>query len=141
MKVEEVESISESIGKFTPYGLTSIDAANSLVLKSIAEKDWVGMTGNLRILAYTPGDQELNDLADAHIKETERKCESMRILGSGYVMADKFTLAGKIMAFLTERNFDLYKQLRLKMRLKGYLQTSWLPIDRKDLEKLESEEQ
>ena len=136
-----MKSISESIGKFTPYGLTSIDAANSLVLKSIAEKDWEGMTDNLRILAYTPGDQELIDLADAHIKETERKRESMRILNSGYVMADKFTLAVKSMAFLKERNFDLYKQLRLKMHLKGYLQTSWLPIDRKDLEKLEGGEQ
>jgi hypothetical protein len=124
----------EEIGRFTPFGLTSIDAANALVLRSIAEKDWQGMTDNLRILAYTPGDQELVDLAENHIKETENQMRMMRIqTQQGLTFADRLRTEPQVM-LLKERNFALYKEVRLLMFKKGYLAWSRL-VGSKDFEK------
>lgn len=130
------ESITENVGKFTPYGLTSIDAANSIVLRSIAEKDWEAMADNLRILAYTPGDIELIELADNHIKETLQRCEAMKLRQNNYVMADKFAIGVNRIAYLKDRNFELYRLLRVKMKAKGYLEWNKL-LGTKEFEILE----
>jgi hypothetical protein len=103
------------------------------------EKDWEGMTDALTTLAYTPGDQELNDLTDKHIKETKQKRESMQILDSGYVVADKYTLGLKSLAYLKERNFELYRHLRVTMKAKGYLEGS-RGIAEKDFKTLEDDD-
>jgi hypothetical protein len=124
----------EEIGRFTPFGLTSIDQANALVIRSIAEKDWQGMTDNLRVLAYTPGDQELIDLAENHMKETENQMRIMRVqTQQGLTFAERLRTDPQV-NLLKERNLDLYKQLRMLMFKKGYLAWSRL-VGSKDFDK------
>jgi len=97
------------------------------------------MIDALRILAYTPGDKELIELADKHIKETKQKAETMRIHGSGYVVADSFSFSLNRRDFIKERNFELYRTLSIRLKEKGYTYGS-RGVSEKDFEQLEDED-
>lgn len=123
--------MSEESTRLTPYMLTSIDIATATVLRNLMiERDFVTAIDNMRILAMTPGDEEIMMLAENHIKQTERQRQSLRALNQPYTMADRFTTANKEVAFLKDRAFDLYWQLRKKLKEKGYLRWSALLNDK-----------
>ena len=130
--------MSEESTRITPYFLTSLDIITAAVLKNLAvDHDYSSAIDNLKILAATPGDEEIMKLAEDHIKQTERQRQSLRILNTGYTMADRFTTMNKENTFLKNRAFELYWLLRKKMKEKGYLRWSSLLND-KTFKELES---
>jgi hypothetical protein len=117
--------------------LTSIDIATATVLRNLMiEKDYDSALDNMRILAMTPGDEEIMTLAEAHIKQTERHRQSMKVV-RGYTVADTLRISISEIEFLKTRAFDLYWQLRKKLKEKGYLRWSSLLND-KTFQALES---
>ena len=117
---------SEDLGKFTSYGLTSIDAATLIVLRNLmVDQNFQAAYDNLQLLADTPGDPEISELCRAHVKETKRaiqiaKCET------SLTLHDSLARQYREQDFLKERAYDLYSQLRRVMNKKGYLKWSAL---------------
>jgi hypothetical protein len=107
------------------------------VLKNLAvDHDYSSAIDNLKILAATPGDEEIMTLAENHIKETKRGLEILKSQ-RGFTMADEYPKQLRQLEYLKERSFDLYWQLRKKLKEKGYLKWSALLND-KTFQALES---
>jgi hypothetical protein len=117
---------SEDLGKFTSYGLTSIDIATSVVLKNLmVDQDFQTAYANLQLLAETPGDVEISEMCRAHAKETTRTLQHMRCETS-LTIAERFSQQNQERDYLKERSYDLYWKLRRIMNTKGYLKWSAL---------------
>jgi len=117
---------SEDLGKFTAYGLTTIDIATSVVLKNLmVDQNFQAAYDNLQLLADTPGDLEISELCRAHVKETKRAIQMSRC-ETGFTVADAYSKQFKERDYLKERSYDLYWKLRRIMNTKGYLKWSAL---------------
>jgi hypothetical protein len=135
-------SLSEESTRITPYFLTSLDISTAAVLKNLMiDHDYSSAIDNLKILAATPGDEEIMTLAENHVKETNKALERLKCQRT-FTMADEYPKRLKQIQFLKERSFDLYWQLRKKMKEKGYLRWSSLLNDKgfRDLESKAAED-
>ena len=120
--MSKIESKIEENFNPSSYGLTSLDIATVNVLKSIEFEDWEGLTTDLLSLSYTSGDSELNDIAEAHIKATKEQLDLVYAHGYNPNSITALNNYNTKMGILKERNLELFKILRLKMRTKGYLE-------------------
>lgn len=107
--------------RLSGYMVTALDMATATVLKSISIGEWHNVPIHLLVLAYTTGDDEINDYVEKELESLENQ-KKVVTAGVGYSYAN-YALNAKTseIQILKVRSLQMYKQVRRMQRSKGYL--------------------
>lgn len=84
--------------------------------------DWESVPTHLIVLAYTTGDPEIFDLVEKAIKTMQQEMEIVDS-AQGITVSETYTNRGtNKLNILQKTSLSLYKEIRVKMRSKGYLE-------------------